>query len=60
MTLRFSRFAVWLRLRGQTDGIGFLTNWSKDIFRELEKHDVPLNRSVVTVTRAEELYRSPS
>jgi hypothetical protein len=60
VTLRFSRFAVWLRLRGQTDGIGFLTNWSKDIFRELEKHDVPLNRSVVTVTRAEELYRSPS
>jgi len=60
VTLRFSRFAVWLQLRGQADGIGFLTHFSKDIFRELEKHDVSLNRSVITVTRAEELYRSPS
>lgn len=60
VTLRFSRFAVWFRLRGQADGIGFLTHFSKDIFRELEKHDVPLNRSLITVSRAEELYRSPS
>lgn len=60
VTLRFSRFAVWLRLRGTTDGIGFLTHWSRDILREFEKHDVPVNRSVIKVTRAEELYRSPS
>jgi uncharacterized membrane protein len=60
VTLRFSRFAVWLRLRGTTDGIGFLTHWSRDILRELEKHDVPVNRSVIKVTRAEELYRSPN
>jgi hypothetical protein len=60
VTLRFSRFAVWLRLRGQDDGIGFLTHWSRDILREFEKHDVPVNRSVTKVTRAEELYRSPS
>jgi hypothetical protein len=59
VTLRFSRFAVWLRLRGTTDGIGFLTHWSRDILREFEKHDVPVNRSVIKVTRAEELYRSP-
>jgi hypothetical protein len=59
-TLRFSRFAVWFRLRGGADGIGFLTHWSKDILRELEKHDVPVNRSVIKVSRAEELYRSPS
>jgi uncharacterized membrane protein len=60
VTLRFSRFAVWFRLRGGVDGIGFLTHWSKDILRELEKHDVPVNRSVIKVSRAEELYRSPS
>lgn len=60
VTLRFSRFAVWLRLRGPADGIGFLTHWSRDILRELEKHDVPVNRSVIKVTRPEELYRSPS
>ncbi|HTX81549.1 MAG TPA: hypothetical protein VME44_05190 [Streptosporangiaceae bacterium] len=60
VTLRFSRFAVWLRLRGSSDGIGFLTHWSRDILREFEKHDVPVNRSVIKVTRAEELYRSPS
>jgi hypothetical protein len=59
-TLRYSRFAVWFRLRGGADGIGFLTHWSKDILSELEKHDVPVNRSVIKVSRAEELYRSPS
>lgn len=60
VTLRFSRVAVWFRLRGGADGIGFLTHWSKDILRELEKHDVPVNRSVMKISRAEELYRSPS
>lgn len=60
VTLRFSRFAVWFRLRGEADGIGFLTHFSKDILRELEKRDVPVNRSVIKVSRAEELYRSPS
>jgi hypothetical protein len=58
VTLRYSRFAVWFRLRGTSDGIGFLTHWSRDILRELEKHDVPVNRSVIKITRAEELYRS--
>lgn len=60
VTLRYSRFAVWLRLRGTADGIGFLTHWSRDVLREFEKHDVPVNRSVIKVARAEELYRSPS
>jgi hypothetical protein len=60
VTLQFSRFAVWFRLRGGADGIGFLTHWSNDILRELEKHDVPVNRSVMKISRAEELYRSPS
>ncbi len=60
VALRFSRFAVWFRLRGESDGIGFLTHWSQDILRELEKHDVPVNRSVTRVDRTEELYRSTS
>ena len=57
-SLRFSRIGVWLRLRGGADGIGFLTNWSQDILRRLEQHDVPVDRSVTQVKRAEELYRS--
>lgn len=60
VTLRYSRFAVWFRLRGEADGIGFLTNWSRDILRLLEQHEVPVNRSVTRVKRAEELYRSAS
>jgi hypothetical protein len=60
VALRFSRFAVWFRLRGESDGIGFLTYWSKDILRELEKRDIPVNRSVTRVERTEELYRSRS
>jgi hypothetical protein len=59
VALRFSRVAVWFRLRGEPDGIGFLTHWSQDILRELEKHDVPVNRAVTRIDRTEELYRSP-
>ena len=59
VALRFSRVAVWFRLRGEPDGIGFLTHWSQDILRELEKHGVPVNRAVTRIDRTEELYRSP-
>jgi hypothetical protein len=60
VTMRFSRVAVWLRLRGEADGIGFLTSRSQDILRQLEQHQVPVNRSLTTVRRPEELYRSGS
>jgi hypothetical protein len=56
--LRWSRIAVWLKLRGKPDGIAFLANGSADILRLLEKHGVPVNRSVAQIKRVEELYRA--
>ena len=56
--LRWSRIAVWLKLRGKADGIAFLANGSADILRQLERHDVPVNRSVAQIKRVEELYRA--
>ena len=41
----FSRTAVWFRLRGSSEGIGFLCETSEDILRVLEEHDVPVNPS---------------
>jgi hypothetical protein len=58
VTLHSSRVAVWLKLRGKPDGIAFLANGSGDILRQLEKHDVPVNRSIAEIRRVEELYRT--
>lgn len=52
----FSRIAVWLRLRGGSDGMGFLSGSSQDILKALEAHDVPVNRALVRFKRVEELY----
>ena len=58
--LRFSRIAVWLRVRGEPGGIGFLTYFSEDILRELAARDVPVNRAMAVVRNTAELYaRSP-
>src|SRR5262249_20142764 len=58
--LRFSRIAVWLRVRGETGGIGFLSSFSKEILRELAARDVPVNRAIAEVRpRAELSPRSP-
>jgi hypothetical protein len=54
--LRFSRIAVWLRVRGEAGGIGFLTNFSKDILRELAARDVQVNRAIAEVRSTAELY----
>ena len=59
VALRWSRVAVWMRLRGRQDGIAFLANGSADVLRQLEQHDVPVNRSVAQIKRVEELYRPP-
>jgi hypothetical protein len=58
VSLKWSRVAVWLKLRGKADGIAFLANGSADILRQLEKHDVPVNRSLAQIKRVEELYRA--
>jgi len=59
VTLPWSRVAVWLRVRGDPGGMGFLSEWSGEILRTLEQHDVPVNRSVVKIRRVEELYGLP-
>jgi hypothetical protein len=57
--LHWSRKAVWFRLRGEAGGIGLLTNWSKEILRELERRDVPVNRSLTKIRRTADLYPAP-
>jgi hypothetical protein len=52
----FSRNAVWFRLRGESGGMGFLSDRSPDIFRALERHEVPVNRSVQRVKNIAEMY----
>lgn len=54
--LRFSRIAVWLRVRGEAGGIGFLSSFSQEILRELAARDVPANRAVAEVRNIAELY----
>lgn len=54
----FSRTAVWFRLRGSREGIGFLCETSDDILRVMEEHDVPVNRSVTQFRKVGELYRA--
>jgi hypothetical protein len=55
----FSRIAVWLRLRGEPDGMGFLSERSQEILRILEAHEVPVNRALAKIKRVDELNRSP-
>jgi hypothetical protein len=59
VTLPWSRIAVWLRIRGESARIGFLTQHSRDILGLLEKHDVQVDRSVAKVRRVTELYGPP-
>jgi hypothetical protein len=52
-----SRVAVWLRLRGESGGCGFLSaRSSQDVLRELEKHDVQVSRAPAEFRRVAELY----
>jgi hypothetical protein len=59
VTLPYSRVAVYFRLRSDADGMAFLSERNPEILRVLERHKVPVNRSVAQVRRVAELYRSP-
>jgi hypothetical protein len=59
VALQHSRRAVWFRLRGTSDGIGFLSNRSEDVLRQLEQHGVPVNRALTQYRQVAELYRAP-
>jgi hypothetical protein len=52
-----SRVAVWLRLRGESGGCGFLSaRSSQEVLRELEKRDVQVSRAPAEFRRVAELY----
>jgi hypothetical protein len=55
----YSRIAVWLRLRGEPGGMGFLSDRSQEILRVLEKHEIPVNRALAQIKRVDDLYRAP-
>jgi len=57
VALPTSRNGIWFRLRGQRGGIAFLSDHNLEILPLLERHGVPVNRSVTTIRRVEELYR---
>jgi hypothetical protein len=59
VTLPHSRIAVWLRLRDGQGGIGFIRMPTTDALTQLEKHGVPIDRSVAQVRRVAELYQQP-
>ena len=59
VSLPASRIAVWFRLRGgDLRTIGFLSDRSSDVLRQLERHGVPVNRAVTPVRRVDELFGS--
>jgi hypothetical protein len=53
---QFSRNAIWFRLRGEAGGMGFLSEHSPTILKVLERHGVPVNRSVQQIKGAADLY----
>jgi hypothetical protein len=55
---RWSRIAVWFKLRGESGGIGFLSHFSEEMLHRLEEHGVPVNRSVVKFRQVSELYEA--
>jgi hypothetical protein len=58
VSLHSSRIAVWFRLRGGAGGMAFLSYNSNEILPLLERHDVPVNRSLAQIRRVAELYRA--
>ena len=61
VALPTSRITVWLRLRGAQPGdvagaIGFLSDQSGQVIRQLQKHDVPVDKHVTQIRQVKELY----
>jgi hypothetical protein len=58
VSLPASRIAVCFRLRGgEANPMAFLSERSLSILPHLEKHGVPVNRSVTKIRRVKELYQ---
>jgi hypothetical protein len=59
VALRWSRIAVWLKLRGEPSGMAFLSDRSSEILPLLEGRGVPVNRALAQISRVQELYQAP-
>jgi hypothetical protein len=57
VALPHSRIAVWFRLRRDPATIAFMCDRTSQILPLLEKHGVPVNRSVTMIKSVDELYR---
>ena len=51
-----SRITVWFRLQAGQGGMGFMSYRSRDILDVLQRHDIPVNRSVQQIRSPAELY----
>jgi hypothetical protein len=51
-----SRITVWFRVRGEPGGMGFMSYRSRDILDILQRHDVPVNRSVQQIRGPADMY----
>lgn len=51
-----TRIAVWLRIRGESGGMGFLSTRSRDILKLLEEHQVQVSHAPAQPRRLAELY----
>jgi hypothetical protein len=57
VALPASRICVWLRPRGGSHAIGFLSGDSQEILARLQEQGVPVNRAITQVRRVAELYQ---
>jgi hypothetical protein len=57
VALPASRICVWLRPRGGSHAIGFLSGDSQEILARLQEQGVPVNRAITQIRRIAELYQ---
>jgi hypothetical protein len=53
---KHSRITVWFRVREEPGGMGFMSYRSRDILDGLQRHEVPVNRSVQQISSPADMY----
>ncbi len=53
---RHSRITVWFRVQAEPGGMGFMSYRSRDILDGLQRHGVPVNRSVQQIRSPADMY----
>jgi hypothetical protein len=56
VAMQHSRITVWFRVQAEPGGMGFMSYRSRDILDVLQRHDVPVNRSVQQIRSAADMY----